>query len=531
MVLARRKNAAPSRFRCNNDILLLSFLFVIFNLIWLNFRQFMPSVLVSTTIQLDLTPTLSRPDPPITSQRKSNTPDGTLNGHPVYYVSNTSSSSWHSASHCVGENYQAENSWMHRSCHYSLLCLDLEQQDFVVFEAPDEHNLDVDDSDSDSSQSSRPHMDVSQGYLLRNNTVSLGGINLKWTWRDDGIPRLKWAPRVVVGETLPASLYMLESNVVLIPFHSLSGSNPGHLVWDDFLPVYTLMNLFGLADDHHEPLMMRQVLQGGRGLWASCDFTNAKTAECQHMHNKFWPLMSPHHNHTQLTTNQAFDWKTTTSSTTNKSNYICARHGVAGIGALTDHGTEKLHGWSHWDYKRTHNHGRGGLFWDFRQYAMQNVGVVDQPLQPPYKIVYSLESSSRAGRNVKFDQHIAFLNSTLDPNEAVVETYVFRKHSLKEQMRIASEAAIFITGCGGGAVTGTFVQRGSSIFLYYASDGGVQNNRNTFKPARLDWDLFNNLGYARIHWMPRNSINKPEDLEALVLLVKNEISRLKLSQW
>ena len=37
-----------------------------------------------------------------------------------------------------------------------------------------------------------------------------------------------------------------------------------------------------------------------------------------------------------------------------KSQLICARHGLAGIGALTDHGTEKTHGWEEDDYKITH---------------------------------------------------------------------------------------------------------------------------------------------------------------------------------
>mmetsp|Transcript_13016 Transcript_13016/g.26604 ORF Transcript_13016/g.26604 Transcript_13016/m.26604 type:complete len:155 (-) Transcript_13016:103-567(-) len=43
-------------------------------------------------------------------------------------------------------------------------------------------------------------------------------------------------------------LYTLPSSVVLFPFHSLSASNPGHLVWDDFLPMYTLLNIFGMMD-------------------------------------------------------------------------------------------------------------------------------------------------------------------------------------------------------------------------------------------------------------------------------------------
>jgi hypothetical protein len=116
----------------------------------------------------------------------------------------------------------------------------------------------------------------------------------------------------------------------------------------------------------------------------------------------------------------------------------------------------------------------------------------------------------------------------LDPSEAVVETYTFKEFSLREQVNIASEAAIFVTACGGGAVTGTFVQRGSSIFIYYKHNGGVKGNKHSEKPARLDWDIFNNIGYARVHWMRKDTIKKPEDEDAFVQLIKNELNRIKL---
>lgn len=58
-----------------------------------------------------------------------------------------------------------------------------------------------------------------------------------------------------------------------------------------------------------------------------------------------------------------------------KSKYICARHGVAGMGSLTDHGTQKWHGWQPRDYPITHNVGRGGAFYQFRNVIMNNVDI------------------------------------------------------------------------------------------------------------------------------------------------------------
>ena len=90
----------------------------------------------------------------------------------------------------------------------------------------------------------------------------------------------------------------MPDSVVWMPFHSLNGANPGHLVWDDFLPMYTLLDMFQLLpenpyqEDHQQAssmtwFPMRYVLETNeknpRGLWASCDVRAQKTEECNHL--------------------------------------------------------------------------------------------------------------------------------------------------------------------------------------------------------------------------------------------------------
>ena len=428
--------------------------------------------------------------------------------------------------------------------------------------------------------------------------------------KENGIPRIEWSPKVIVvdgnnGNTIktltddddddsfssssykiPSKFYMLPSNVVLIPFHSINGENPGHLVWDDFLPIYNLLHLFELNgnsnnnNNNMEPLMLRYVLDSGkvRGLWASCDWNKEKRKTCNIMHNKFLPLMTTRHgNQSKLTTTVLSEFNITTSTTTTVSkrstvkeeaeqqqqqppqqqkqannnnnnnntsagNLICARHGVAGLGSLTDHGTVKLHGWEDNDYKITHNHGRSWLFWEFRQFAMKNLGILnnnkdyrndiqsDILRQRPLKIIFSLSSSSRSNRNIKFTQEIAKLKQTFATdgiNDVIIESYKFKDYTLKEQVQIANDASIFVSGCGGGAVTSIFVPKGASIILYYASNGGVRQNKMTGLPARLDWDLFNNLGYARVHWLDRVTMSRNEDLNNFVELIKHELNVIR----
>jgi hypothetical protein len=445
--------------------------------------------------------------------------DGTFNGYPVYYKEKQGV---HTAPHCVGENYQKGKAWMHRSCKFNFICFDTSTKDYVVFQSPEEEKI-------YAHLEKRPLLDVSQSYLKQShnqsNTVSLGGINLKWTMKKDGVPRLEWFPEIRTAD--PSSLmpyYELSPNVVMVPFHSMNGANPGHLVWDDFLPIFTLLTMFQLEAES-DLLMMRYVLKGeSRGLWASCDWKDDKREDCEKMHKKFLPLMmgqDPVHN---LTTTENFNFQPKGDA---KANLICARQGVAGMGALTDHGTNKLHGWDEEDYKSTHNHGRGGMLYEFRNYMMANIGLpLDYNHKPPFRVVFSEKSSNIPTRNIDFTSQIDLLRKSFNPNYVSVESYIFKDLSLSEQLEIASQTSIFITGCGGGAVTATFLPRGASVLLYYLEDGGVKDNKETGTPARLDWDLFNNLGYLKVHWLPKRSMQKEPDMRSLALLVQHELDGL-----
>ena len=350
------------------------------------------------------------------------------------------------------------------------------------------------------------------------------GINTKWGEKDDGLGRLEWFPEIRIADPAKElSFYELPPEVVMVPFHSLNGANPGHLVWDDFLPIYTLMTMFQIEQDG-ELLMMRYVLKGERGLWASCDWKDEKREDCEKMQNKFLPLMIGLETLHQFTTTQSFNFLPNGEQ---KSNLVCARQGLAGIGSLTDHGTTKTHGWEEEDYKTTHNHGRGGLLYDFRNYMLSNIGIpLEYQHKPPFRIIFSEKSSEVQTRHIDFTSQIDLLRKSFHPKYVSVESYVFKDLSLKEQMQIASQASIFISGCGGGAVTATFLPKGASVLLYFLEDGGVLNNKPTGTPARLDWDLFNNLGYLKVFWLPKRTMNTETDLRALGLLVQHELDAM-----
>ena len=501
------------------------------------------------------------------TSRQTRVADGYFNGYPIYFQELEPNQSVYSQIHCVGETYpnqiaspdltpmqrkllKNDWTWMYRSCHFHFFCFDVSTNKYIVYQNPHEETF-------LPFLQQRPSMDVSQSFLFHNPqptaflqrhnasfAVSIGGINTKWTL-EGGIPRMRWFPEVRKGPP-PRQFYTLPPQVVLVPFHSLAAFNPGHLVWDDFLPIYTLLTLFQLHQPlQYEVLMMRYVLDG-KGVWAGCDWKAERSEECIHMLAKFGPLMNPNINvkilpHRQVNFTIPFSppgasphiGDDNSRSQKRPPTLVCAKQGAAGLGPLTDHGTMKGHGWEQMDYQIVHNAGRGGLFWDFRNYMLTNVGLT-QPhkhtihqLSQPYKIIFSTMSSKQTGRSNTFSEEINILKKGLDPQLAVVESHTMKTYSLREQAELVKDAAIYVTGCGGGAVTAIFLPKGASLLVYYLERGGLESNRATKKPARLDWDMLNNLGYVRTHWIGQGTRTTQEDRMAFLRLVQYELELIQ----
>lgn len=292
-------------------------------------------------------------------------------------------------------------------------------------------------------------------------------------------------------------------------------------MWDDFLSLYTLLRLFLVDPEEHFLLPLRYVLQDGeRGLWASCDLRPEKTELCGHMIRKFWSLMVGNDSPFNFSSTQEASFVETRHP--GASPLVCAKTGMAGIGPLTDHGFFKAHGWEQSDYKSMHNFGRGPMLYEFRNFMLKNLNIPTTPaIKKPFRVVFSEKSSDIPMRSISFDKQIALVKERIP--EAQVESYILKDLTLHEQVKIASETAVFISLCGGGAVTAMFLPKGASAIIYYAENGGTRNGKRDFKPALLDWDIFNSMSHLRVHWVPRNTRNDELDLQILVMLIRDEL--------
>ena len=147
---------------------------------------------------------------------------------------------------------------------------------------------------------------------------------------------------------------------------------------------------------------------------------------------------------------------------------------------------------------------------------------------PPYTIVFSIGSSKTGNRFLTFEKQIASLEQAFSSDRLQIVVQQLSRLSLEEQVQLASRAALYVTICGGGAVTATFLPPGATVLIYYDEDGGYFNNKPTKLPARLDWDLFNNAAYLKVHWLPTGSMDQPDDLELMTDLVRSALDELDM---
>ena len=422
-----------------------------------------------------------------TNSEQAKQSDGTFNGMNVNFVKQIHTS----RSHCMGDNFQ-QGAHVLKSCEFHHMCLDLSQQprNFSLVASNKQSEL-MTMVDKSASVSTNMMSAVSLGQTIRFHEGS------------------GWFP--VVSKEHYESYYELSSDMVWIPFYAEQPNihNPGHLLWDYFLPFFNLLAMFGL--------------EGHRVLLSNVDdaCTQEEEGPCWKIITKFLPLLGADSATFRNTKNSELKLKAP-----QRSNVVCAKKSVVGIGMLTDHGWNR-HGQRIEDYRDVHNIGRGPLFFAFRNYVIHNMGIREQDtLQRPHKVVFSKLSSKNPARRTSFEKQVLSLRSSFSSDEVTVEGHVLSKMPLQEQVKLATETTVFISVVGGSACIGTFLPRGSTIILFFNDVGGEFVDHATRKdfPSMIDWDFWNNASHLRVHWLPISTMEKDSNLQALTELIRSDIS-------
>jgi hypothetical protein len=418
-----------------------------------------------------------------------------------------------------------EESWRIRSCRFTNLCYDVSGHRYYLF--------------YDDNERARPLSLEARPESNETLAVAIGGINPRWDMKsgfDKGSWKVKWFPDVLPVSQIPPDYHLLEDATLLLPFHSFAGHNVGHMLWDDFYPIWRLVQLWTGSDPHDMEsspkwLMVRHVLE--HVLYASCDIRRNKRLQCTNNLLKFLPLLGVEPSTFSSNRRAKLLFAHPGQPSGKNSTLVCSKRALAGLGMLTDHGSHD-HGWEPNATWVPHNLGRGRQFYEFSQFLRRNaestLGVPrvlsssSLETKKP-RISFSLLSSRDLDRRLDFNRQIDALRTALPPTQASIRSYTLGNMTLQEQVRVVSSTNVFITVCGGGSMTATFLPRGSSLIVFYNPRGGLDFDslKSNGAPARLDWDLLNNAAHLRVHWLPTSSMNEESDLELFARLVQLEL--------
>ena len=525
-------------------------------------------------------------------------PDGSFNGFPVFYHDLTLDETYHSRPYssvrCAGENYQGDDfAWMHRSCHFRFLCFNVSSREFEVYARPDDESL------GSIASRRRPIMDLSASVIPpprsrssdEHNTgdgVSLGSGTVRhprYNYDDNDSDRDRsrhvkeihdWFP-TVVRSSPPERYYALEEGMIFVPFHSVftgKGEDRGKeysVIWDDLFPIYTLLNMFQLAslDTQKEALLMRYVSWGERmsnsnGVEEGLkNLANDGQSNLQRTMDPFRPLMMRHDSYDDESRVRGqrraakTNWTSQvdailmssvmpTSSTTSphhkkimrplQSGLVCARDGVAGLGP---HGIRAMNGKNN-NMGVLHNQGKGGILWMFRNYCVDNLGLLTSTSSPPVtrggpeksdvventsstiRIIisappFTTASGSGDGTPLQLKNHLADFTSIeiglrdflllsrnqrgegesdenivigsnshhrLDTtaNRIEIESHDFSNDNVNmtSRIKLMMDTTVFIATCSDATATAAiFLPRGASLIVFYSTNGGAVNSADS----------------------------------------------------
>jgi hypothetical protein len=431
-------------------------------------------------------------------------PDGEFYGLPLYFVPGHLATS---SVHCVGNNFQ-EDAWYYRSCEFRHLCFNATDQNYFLVPSPEQEAM-------EEALSRRTNKLGSTSTTMLKANVSLKTLQHGFFGTTFAHP--PWFPSIKTPAA--GGYYELPSDIVWVPIRTQNVHifNPGHLIWDYYLPIFTLLSMFGL-EDSKTPLVV--------DINPFCTELKDKRNGCFKRMTKFLALVgtAPGTIASRLQHNTSFSFNASHSET------ICVRHAVAGTGMLNDHGRNK-HGSLAADYAAMRNVGRGPEFYRFRNFMLRNMGIGEASvLTAPFQIVLSLNSSSNPTRMYGFEAQIAKLQESFDAADVVVRPLVLADLPLKQQLQVVSETAVYISVMGGSAVFASFLPRGSTVVLFFndAHDWVIdEETREPILPVKMDWDFFNNAAYLQVHWFPVSTMNTEADMKVLVSTIRNGIEKRK----
>jgi hypothetical protein len=426
----------------------------------------------------------------------------------------------YSSVHCVGtgrsgadmqsdaESYKGRRpNFVSRTCHYKNLYYRPADQTFFYHVSPTERmvlNLSV-TAETSTASDLLTRSEVSLGHTLEFlGAEKLARVGITpWTPQSFHEDDNSWWN----GTLGSVATVDPELGSVFLLYQSFHAMNIGHLVWDDLLSLFSMLDLFDMQDDlklQAIPLLVE--LKGEDKLWRCTPSNWRKYELCVKAYRKFYPTLfgiatdcsgdilrtgnwlqgeakiGTWHNHPK----EACPSSTDVGRGDNfQASYVLLPQVLVGTGRLNNFGCEDDCGI-----------GRGPQFYRFRNFMMRNLfGSLESCLknkqQPAGYITFSLSvNSSRPEQIYHFVKEIELARAIYGDDK--VKAVNMASLSMQGQADLVRNSAVLLSNHGGVSASSVFLSRGSSVLLYWHGD------------KRYDHSFFESAGYFRTTWIGEN---------------------------
>ena len=282
-------------------------------------------------------------------------------------------------------------------------------------------------------------------------------------------------------------------------FVFLNDVNFGHFIGDNVLPAFRIREMFGFEDD----VIQAYRIESASDIPNSCDNKPGNIHVSQS--SKLRKCISNHKRLDSLISNQGIMSFNATFGLNDKLH--CFDQVIAGIGSLSDHCDDPtIHGRKE-QQEGSHicNSGVGASFWRFRNYMFRALGAKEKVLGDLRIVIQTDHSAKRKYHCLSVARQLVGLDGrTVGNMRIIVDLYNLTSSSLKEQAEKLSEAAVFITGGGGGSFSLLFQPRWSTAIVLLGSDNITH-----------DSNFYPHLGYVQVKYVPNTC--SYSNLEELVM--------------
>jgi hypothetical protein len=441
-----------------------------------------------------------------------------------------------SSVHCVGDNFLPSSAWIYRSCHYQWICYSSEREHFFLTAGKEQRQL-------ESSLQKWNHKYARISSTMNSNFTLLSAIGQTPWWARKH--QYAWQPKITemdiddeASSSLSLSSYLeLPIHVRWIPImvqpqfmlmtaasttNTNTNTNPLLLLMEVLLPIYNLAHMFESNKEENIVWGITLLNQDDNVCPPGCLRILQRTLQLLFGDKaRLISLNDIKQNHPNPNGNY-------------NSTPICAHHGYAGIGMLTDHGlvrrTKKGQGAGSPPTSR--NVGRGPLLYDFTRFCLSQAGVI--PVVPSNKssdaqnkketflVTVAIVAPPPAGEGSteKTQQRLLLLESlvrTLQPATTLnsdllwtIQPWRYMGGVEKAYLQQVARSSVWICEAAGDAAwLALFLPRGATLILLYDDDdhdqgqsaNNVQGGKKKQVERHFKSDLWNHLSYLKVHWL------------------------------